>query len=380
MVMTLAALPMVSPGSAEAYDSENTHRWIARAAVELLVETYPGEYDEVLEYAEEIVSGAYHEDDEFLDGDTDPLTFRVMRHFYHAPTKEGLTYNNQTFPNSYQWHGIQSEENQWDYHDGMQAYQRGDLKEAYFIAGHTVHLISDLTVPAHAHLDDHPPPFGDDYENHCSSRTPSQYQSTLKTPAKGTIIPEFLDLEDIFQKTANASYYRNFYPGELGEEPSGVLFDMFPEMSQNIFNGKWRIHDVGDEGEGFYEVQPGYFYFSKNDAFARVDMVDYDPGQPDLVNFGPVVSNVNMVERMADELVPIAILHSAATIKHFVDNARRLPRTDEGPDILAAESEGGCNTSSTSSTTLFSIFALMGLLFLGLRTRKQTDAKAPTKA
>ncbi len=140
---------LLSEAKAEAYDAENTHRWITRQAVLLLVETYP-DYAEAAEYIDELVEGSFHEDDFFLDGDDDPTTLRVLRHFYHASTKSGLTFGGTTFPNSYEWNSKQTEQNQWDYQDALLAYQKGDLADAYFIAGHTIHLISDLTVPAHS--------------------------------------------------------------------------------------------------------------------------------------------------------------------------------------------------------------------------------------
>ena len=113
-MVTLVASPAAFPGQAQAYDAENTHRWIARSAVEFLVATYPGQYDELVTHTEDVVSGALHEDDLFLDGDTDPTTLRVMRHFFYAPTGEGLTFDGREFPSSYQWHALESEENEWD--------------------------------------------------------------------------------------------------------------------------------------------------------------------------------------------------------------------------------------------------------------------------
>ena len=371
LMIALLALPLAGTRDAQAYDAENTHRWIARQAAELLVATYPGEYDELLEYTEEVVEGAHHEDDYFLDGDSDPGTLRVMRHFYHAPDQAGLTFDGKTFPNSYEWNGIQSEQNEWDYHDGLRAYQEGKLGEAYFIAGHTIHLISDLTVPAHSHLDDHGPPKGDDYESHCSGRMVSATEGSLRTPPAGVAIPEFLDLQDAFQKTADASYYRNLYPGDLqGEEAQGVIAQMFPDMRKGFLSGVWEISGLGKEGSAFYLAQPGYYYFSRNNAPSEFDIIGYDPARPLEREYGPIDSGAPMVERMADELVPVAIVHSAATLKLFIDQARSLPSlVDEPP---AAPNTGGCNSSS--STGIHSLVALFLLAALG----RLTARRAPT--
>lgn len=41
----------------------------------------------------EVIEGAFHEDNMYADGDQDPTTLRVMRHFYHAPDQAGLTWS-----------------------------------------------------------------------------------------------------------------------------------------------------------------------------------------------------------------------------------------------------------------------------------------------
>jgi hypothetical protein len=370
VLAALTSLPLLIAGEAQAYDAENTHRWIAREAVQLLVSTYPGEYDELLEHIEEVADGASHEDDLYLDGDDDPRTLRVMRHFYHAPDATGLSFDGQQFPSSYEWNALDNPQNEWDYHDGMRAFQFGEFAQAYFIAGHTIHLIADLTVPAHSHLDDHGPPTGDNYEDHCTSRMVSQFEGTLKRPAPDAIIPAFLDLKDAFQKTANTSYYRNMYPGNLqGDTPSGVVGQMFPDMSTAWISGNWVIDGIGEEGEGFYEEQPGYYYFSRNLASPLYDITNYDPSRPLERTYGPVTDEAMMVERMADDLVPVAILHSASVLKMFVDEARSLPSKYKDNDLAPAES-GGCSTTASSSSTLLTLCFAAFFLF-SLRRRSE---------
>jgi uncharacterized protein (TIGR03382 family) len=293
-----------------------------------------------------------------------------MRHFYHAPDGKGLSFDGEQFPSSYEWNALDNPQNQWDYHDGLRAFQYGDFGEAYFIAGHTMHLIADLTVPAHAHLDDHGPPTGDNYEDHCTSRMVSQFEGTLKSPAPGAIIPAFLDLKDAFQKTANAAYYRNMYPGNLqGEAPTGVVAQMFPDMTTAWISGNWVIDGVGEEGQGFYEEQPGYYYFKRNLAAPRFDILNYDASRPLDREYGPIESDAFMVERMADDLVPVAILHSASVLKMFVDEARSLPTKYKNNDLAPAD-EGGCN-SAASTTSFLSTLLLAAFLLLSLRRRSE---------
>lgn len=376
LLAALVALPIIVPRQAAAYDATNTHKWLARESVELLVATYPGEYDELLEHIEDVVDGAYHEDDIFLDGDTDPKTLRVMRHFFYAPNGKGLTYDGREYPNSYQWHGVGSEQNEWDYNDGLVAYQKGDYTQAYFIVGHTIHLIADATVPAHTHLDDHGPPTGDDYENHCTDRMINEYEGSLRKPPIGVSIPQFDSLEAAFQLTADASYYRNFYPGYLEEdgEAGGVIKKMFPEIGQGWITGKWQIPDIGNLDDAFFEEQPNFFYLSKNNAASEYDVVNYDPLNPSLRSFGPVEGGAPVVERMADDLVPVAIVHSAAVIKMFVDEARALPPivVDDTEDDKDPPNDSGCSSSNGSSAPWFALL----LLFAYFRRTKSSQRNA----
>lgn len=367
LLAALILLPSVRATDAEAYSPANTHRWLARQAVELLVATYPGEYDEVLEHIDLVVEGAFHEDDFFFDGDHDPKTLRVMRHFFHAPDGKGLTYGDEEFPNSFEWHGLPNEGNEWDYHDGLLAYRRGDYEMAYFIAGHTAHLIADLTVPAHSHLDEHGPPNGDDYEQYCARQSHSPTDVDLPTVPLGTPIPEFDRLSELFQATASASYYRNLFPGYLphGGEAEGIIREMFPAISQGLISGTWSIPGLGELGSAFFEDQPGFYYFKKNNVAVETDIVDYDPTQPLERSFGPTSDDAPLVERMSQDLVPLAILHSAAGIKMFVDEARSLPPIDEPGEIPPVDDDGsaaGCQTGGPGSTGVLASCALLLLL------------------
>ena len=372
LLAALVAIPTLGATRAEAYSPANTHRWLARQAVELLVATYPGEYDELLEHLDFVVEGAFHEDDFFFDGDHDPKTLRVMRHFFHAPDAKGLSFGDAEFPNSFEWHGLPNEGNEWDFHDGLLAYRRGDYEMAYFIAGHTAHLIADLTVPAHSHLDEHGPPSGDDYEQYCARQSHSPTDVDLPTVAVGTPIPEFATLSEVFQATANASYYRNLFPGRLPEqgEATGVIRQMFPDISLGFLSGEWSIPGVGTLGSAFFEDQPGYYYFKKNDVPTLVDVVGYDPARPLTRSFASVVGDAPLVERMSQDLIPVAILHSAAGIKLFVDEARSLPPIDEPSEVPPVDVDDGAGCHAAGGG--LSAFSSLLLMFLLVGMRRQS--------
>lgn len=364
-LFVLASVLVGQPRRARAYDPSHTHRWIARKAVEHLVALYPGQYDELLAYVDQVAAGAEHEDDLILDGDTDPTTARVMRHFYRATDGLGLSYGGTDFPSSYVWGVVGSEQNEWDYGDALAAYQRGDKEAAYFIIGHIVHLVSDLTVPAHSHLDAHGPPTGDDYEGYCSSQMQSEFDGALPTPAPRTPLPVVADLEELWVATASASYWRNMYPGDLSsEKAAGVLVEMFPDIEVDWLSGEWKIPGVGTLGSAFIEEQPGWFYFAKNGAVPAVDKIEFDAYDPMNPLFAANDGGEVMTARMAEHLIPVAIVHSAAALKIFADEAAALPPLDdseEPADMLEPSDAGGCRTASgaTGGAALLIAFAVL---------------------
>ncbi|MEK7189781.1 MAG: hypothetical protein AAB666_02240, partial [Patescibacteria group bacterium] len=90
--------------------------------------------------------------------------FRWMNHFYDPVHNVGLKYSYDT---AKIWAGNAS--NQASYSKGDQTWQRaiyywqtGDKEKAMIALGHVLHLLEDMTVPAHTRDDGHPE--GDPYE------------------------------------------------------------------------------------------------------------------------------------------------------------------------------------------------------------------------
>ncbi|RMH39506.1 MAG: hypothetical protein D6689_16410 [Deltaproteobacteria bacterium] len=356
MVIALAAAVAAAsaPPRAAAYDNHFTHRWITRQAAALLAAAYPGRYDELVAYVDAVAAGADHEDDLILDGDDDPTTLRVMRHFFRPTDGAGLFMNGRQFPNSYEWAIVPSDENAWDWSDGIAAYARGDVEEAYFVLGHVVHLIQDATVPAHTHLDVHGPPNGDDYEAWCTAQMTDEFTSALPLPPPGAAIPEFADPLDAWMATASASYWRALYPGTLvgTERAEGVLADMFPSIRWSWLSEQWTISEppVGALDEDFFEHEPGYFYFKNAEYAARVDRAAFDPRDPRAARFEPNAAGAPMTELLARDLVPVAILHSAGVMKLYLDEAyAAAPDGEPPPDPTPAPAASGCRAAGTGS-------------------------------
>ena len=354
------------PASAAAYNPIEVHRWIARQAVAHLDATYPGQYEEARAYVEAIASGAEHEDDGFLDGDTDPTTVRLMRHFYRPVDLAGLSVEPfGSFPNSYEWGGTPNLQNEWGWDDAYARYAEGDIEAAYFAIGHVVHLVSDLTVPAHVHLDEHGPPYGDDYEGYCTNMTQNQFESMLPLPPAGTPVTDYADIRELWQATAMASYWRNMYPGQLAEidAPAGVLADMFGDaLSYNYLAETWKIDGVGNLGSAFVEEEPGVYYFSKLTGTPAMDRVGFDPHDATSMAFGNA-GDGPMVERIADDMIPLAILSSAAAIKLFIDSKPTVDESDDEDPVDPAEASGCNSTGSNGSPLGLLVFLSLAFFF-----------------
>lgn len=370
VVASLAlAAAIGAPRQASAYDPHFTHRWIARKAVEHLRAQYPGQYDAVLPHLERFIDGVSDEDNELLDGDLDPLTLRVMRHFYRPTDGLGLAMFEQQFPSSLEWGTFPRDDNKWGYDDAIRYWREGDPDLAFFAIGHVTHLIQDATVPAHTHLDIHGPPDGDSYEGYCSSKMRSDTDGDLPLPSPDAPIPEFETWEDLWLATASASYYRNMVPGLLSDTETaaadGALVEMFPMIEVDWLTDTWEIPEVGKLGKAFWEYETGLFYFKKAHGVGAVERVDFDPYQPMVFDFAPNEAGASMNEAMARDLIPVAVLHSAAVLKKFMDETRDLEVVTPGDDDAPAEpaDEGGCAAGGGASGSGALALALAALLF-----------------
>jgi MYXO-CTERM domain-containing protein len=364
--MVVAALAF--PARAHAYEPRETHRWLTRMAAEHLVRAYPGTYDELLDYVDVVAEGAEHEDNFFLDGDDDPETLRVMRHFFRPTDGAGLALGEgERFPSSLEW-ALPNDLNAWHWGNGIAAYASGDKNEAYFVLGHIVHLVQDLTVPAHTHLDIHPPPFGDDFENYAKSMMLGEFDSLLPVPPADAPVPAFENLETAWLATANASFWRNRYPGNLRDPdaPGGVIVNMFPSIEMHWFFDTWHIPEpqVGFLDTSFFEdaEEPGWFYFKNLKKPARVDRMAFDPSEPgDLSGLEANVDEVPMVELLARDLVPLAIVHSAGVMKLYLDEAFAKSSGDAGDDQPRPGSKdavAGCATAQGGGSGALALLAI----------------------
>jgi hypothetical protein len=145
---------------AEAY-IKDVHSAIAKYAMQLWP---PGQILEIRQYAADINAGARHEDD--LDHVWD----------YYGTNGECVTithfWDPDNGPGDIMHAGLCNGENAaWKaqilWGMALGEYHSGDKPQAYEYLGHIVHLLGDMSVPTHAHDDQHanPDTFDDEYMN-----------------------------------------------------------------------------------------------------------------------------------------------------------------------------------------------------------------------
>src|SRR6056297_3381685 len=140
-------------GQAHTYDNLIVHPKLTREAITLHNQKFPQEKLSVKQ-GRWIVQGSIAED-------TDP---RYLNHFYNPKTGNGL--NDGPFSgHSAKWWAYNQDSVSGDYSvpQILENYKDGNKKRAYQGVGHILHLIQDMTVPAHVRNDAHPE--GDPFED-----------------------------------------------------------------------------------------------------------------------------------------------------------------------------------------------------------------------
>ena len=159
LILSILAILLVFPGHGLAYQA-NTHKWIAEQAI-LLVQI-PELDDSGIKNS--IITGAYQADYQFYDGSAwvdDWWGQTAPRdHFWNPDTGEALWSELGTW-----WTADAKAFEYWE--KAKQQYVFGNTLEAYKFLGHVAHLLADMSVPAHVHIDPHVGfPDEDSYESY----------------------------------------------------------------------------------------------------------------------------------------------------------------------------------------------------------------------
>lgn len=277
------------------YDTDVAHPNIARLAAEL----YNQQFDPDLS-AKDIgllEKGAEDED----------TPFRWYNHFYDPINNEGLWFGKR-FSSAKDWANKSKTQN--DYALGDQSWSRalydyleGDRDGALIALGHVIHLLSDMTVPAHTRADIHPS--GDSYEQFVKKNWDNIYPQ-IKDKIK---YKEVLNLDSAFDVLATFS--------------NGYFYS-----DDTIENKRYKKQNIGD-----YEVV-------NQNAGNPLSFAMGDLGFPLYVSSGVndwnsknIIKDVNhplVLTSYSTQLIPKAIGYSAGVIKLFFSETAK---GNKGKDV-----------------------------------------------
>ena len=336
------------------YEPNSVHRRIIEQAVQYLANNYQGEVniDEIRGHLDDLIDGVIDEDVDY------PITigYRSSNHFYRPTDERGLDSPiNWSAVNSYQWGGQSNSDNSYDWEDALQFYRQNQKDDAYHALGCVIHLIQDLTVPAHTHLDIHwPDP--DDYELYTENNVDYLPDYTVCGYRNIIFYTGSNGLKNLWDRVVKESYYRNRFYQVLDNnnhsEPSGsqsssfkYLKDMYPsldwgwwqweidENEQNGDLGNWDNNlDGDDEWWECYQNDSNTssernLYYIENTGGSDGEYPQWYMSYININNpYNSTFIRNNqgklLVEIFAEQLIPIAIRASAGAIKMFLDNFR----------------------------------------------------------
>lgn len=248
-----------------------------------------------------------------------------MEHFYNPMNAKGLSSGT----------GTALDKAATEYQEAVTAYSSCTKQRAYLQLGRVVHLLQDMTSPAHVHSDAHVPWDKDDFE--IWSSTPD-YAPRYELFANGTQITEALSLSSHFMNLAYKTYYATSFAAVLKEtkttpiNPTSELARMFPGKVHYVPIGWWGISYWVIDGVGEYRAQlalsdwweseddPGYYYIENANGENGTGLVPAEM-RFSLTNrdspMGP--NSKTIMTRWAEVLFPEAVNYSAGLMKYFHD-------------------------------------------------------------
>ena len=184
---------------------------------------------------EETRGGAIHEDDFTFD---EPFG-RFLNHFYNPITEQNTI--------------LLSQETARDratrlWIDAITAY-RNNLRTgpdgAFHLLGRVLHLLQDMTSPAHVHNDPHAA--GDGFEawgvNHFQEYNFSGVSPRFP-PVRNAVGGENGFIDDVAWQVYEFTTFRGILT-RTNPQPDSELQRMFPSLTSNPFSGGWDIDNIG---------------------------------------------------------------------------------------------------------------------------------------
>ncbi|MFA5175272.1 MAG: hypothetical protein WC430_02490, partial [Patescibacteria group bacterium] len=265
------------------YDTNIAHPGIAEIAAKVYNQNF--EQDLTDEEIGWIKQGAMEED----------TPTRWMNHFYDPVYEKGLVFGGMTYSSAKNW--AVSPFVQTNYAFGDKSWQRaiddlkkGNRESAFKELGHTLHLIADMSVPAHTRNDVH---LGDFYEKFVKLN----WNEVLKKINNNFDFLNANSLEESFRGLAVFSN-NNFYSDDT------ILNSKYqmPILDNNKFSKKYLIKKIdGKEYKILYGITSISNYSRINYKINNVILSDY-----------------------SSILLPKAVAYSSGVIKLFIDETNKI--------------------------------------------------------
>ncbi len=224
------------------------------------------------------------------------MPIRWMNHFYDPIYNVGLKSN---YLSAKQW--SRASELQRDYSFGDQTwaraikeYQDGNEEQAFCTLGHILHLIADMSVPAHTRDDAHPT--GDSYEQFVKYNWDLLYTDLENQPINLIYYP---NLDNYFDKLANYSN-NNFYSDDTIEDKRYEVIKIIDQDTRKTLDGK----DLSISRSGI-----GYLYSEEGNIWNTSDTKD--------------IKNQYILTDYTKHLLPQAVGYSAGVIKLFFEEVEK---------------------------------------------------------
>jgi len=289
------------------YDTNVAHPNIVKLAAELYNKKFPNAVLTEKEIAC-IEQGAREED----------TPTRWLNHFYDPVSNQGLWFGKQNL-SAKDW--VQNPQAQTGFALGDQSWQRalsdyakGDKEKAFQELGHVLHLLADMTVPAHTRNDVHI--VGDSYEQFVKNNWDT-VQKQLSLSAL-SLNANCASLNQCFNYLANYSN-NNFYSDDTIEGKDYKIIGNLSEQIIDVGGGvyyKFFITKDPIDGKKYK------LYFDKN-VFTWQGLTAGKILKPDYK-----VKHDLILTDYSQHLLPKAISASASVIKLFLDEAQKEQKND----------------------------------------------------
>jgi hypothetical protein len=238
-----------------------------------------------------------------------------------------------------------SPENSFTWSEAIRFYQEGSTAEAYECLGHVLHLLMDMSIPAHVRVVDHGASLkseksGTIFEPDIARVIVDEYERALggglDLPGLPGVIPNMLDAfqmaiesadtgnlpaydtwQEYFDSLATYTYYRPATAQYYSPPAASGQFGKCKNSSGQIIEpSQYAISPPGEIGGRWTQMA---LY-----GTARLDL----PPDP----FGPIMPESTMRELCAD-LVPKAVEFCAGLILHFASEANTVTAVRDIQDL-----------------------------------------------